>query len=260
MKNSDEQFYYEITEKEHIWKGEGIQYLINFIRGKALKGHFRVLEIGCGIAGVVPYLPANVEYVGTDVSDFALARARNMYPEASVNFINASADALPFKDSSFDLVLAFNVIEHCRQPKVVLNEVLRVIRSGGSGFFTGPNLDFPFSLPNGVRHRGGLYKTGLVIVRIFDYILRIFGYFKFRTIPINFTEATGRFEKPDDDLRYLCSSYEIIEYLKRKGAKIGYINPFIEGRGLMVKFKKIITNIPAMRYYGRPLTFMFQKM
>ncbi len=260
MKNRNEPFYYEITKKEHVWTGKDVQSVVDRIKNRASSGHLNILEIGCGIAGIVPYLPADVDYVGVDVSDFAIKKARTLYQEANVKFVNASTDALPFKDSSFDFVIAFNVIEHCRRPKIVLNEVLRVLRRGGEGAFTGPNLDLPVSLPNGVRHRNWPYKIYLIIVRFFDYICRIFGYLKFRTIPVNFTEATGRFEKPDDDLRYLCSSYEVIEYLKRNGANILYVNPFAEGQGWKTKLKKIITYLPCMKYYGRGLMFMFQKI
>lgn len=258
MIHQDENFYYDITEKDYLWKSEYMEKVVDNTKAVIKGGSAKVLEIGCGIAGIVPHLPQGVEYVGTDVSELALERVRKIHHGSNVKFLVASADELPFQDSSFDFVLAFNVIEHCRQPKKALDEILRVLRRGGGIAITGPNLDFPLSISNGIRHRNLLYKNYTRFLRCLDYIGRVFGYLKFRTIAENFTEATGRYQKPDDDLRYFCSSYEVIEYLKRRGASILYINK-LEGSTRKTRAKKLMTYFPGMRYYGRALSVILLK-
>jgi len=44
------------------------------------------LEIGCGIATIVPHLPHSIEYAGIDISDVALNRAVDKYafPNGSI--------------------------------------------------------------------------------------------------------------------------------------------------------------------------------
>lgn len=42
-----------------------------------------------------------------------------------------SATALPFADGSFDVVAAFDVLEHCRPESLALAEMTRVLRPGG---------------------------------------------------------------------------------------------------------------------------------
>ena len=42
------------------------------------------------------------------------------------------AHALPFRDSSFDRVFAFNVFEHLRDPARAAREILRVLKPGGA--------------------------------------------------------------------------------------------------------------------------------
>jgi len=43
-----------------------------------------------------------------------------------LDFVNASAELLPFPDKTFDLVIATEVIEHVMDPKAFANEVVRV--------------------------------------------------------------------------------------------------------------------------------------
>ncbi|MFL6582931.1 MAG: class I SAM-dependent methyltransferase [Chthoniobacterales bacterium] len=42
------------------------------------------------------------------------------------------AHHLPFRDAAFDRVFAFNVFEHLREPRRAANEILRVLKPGGS--------------------------------------------------------------------------------------------------------------------------------
>lgn len=46
-------------------------------------------------------------------------------------YVCASADALPFRDGSFDVVGSFDVLEHLPQDDVALREQARVTRNGG---------------------------------------------------------------------------------------------------------------------------------
>jgi SAM-dependent methyltransferase len=257
--HQDEKFYYELTEKDYFWQSSEIQGVIKHVREAAEEGLGRVIEIGCGIAAIIPYLPSSIEYTGTDVSEFALHRAKELHARDNAKFLHAQADQLPFADGYFDFALAFNVIEHCRQPKAALDELYRVIRPGGGVFITGPNLDLPFSISNGIRHRSALYKNWIRFLRSLDYLGRMFGYLKFRIVPQNITEATGRYEKPDDDLRYYCSAYEVVEYLKRKGARLVYINQLNTAPGLKGRLKKFMTRLPGMKYYGRGLSVILKK-
>jgi len=251
----DENFYYDITEKEEYWKGEDMQQVIDSI---AKSPNRKILEVGCGIADILRFLPKDIEYTGTDISELALERAQARHKDTNAKFSYASAEDLPFVDSAFDFVLMFNAIEHCRDPKKALNEIFRVLRPKGKLVLTGPNLDLPFSISHGIRHKNRWYKNYIRLLRTFDYAGRVFGFLKFRTIPMNFTEATGRYEKPDDDLRYFCSAYEVIEYLKRLGAEVTYINK-LQGQGLKFKVKKLITHLPGMRYYGKALSVILIK-
>jgi SAM-dependent methyltransferase len=71
-------------------------------------------------------------------------------PPASerLRLLKASATSLPFKDQSFDIVAAYQVLEHISEPKQALAEMLRVLKPGGMLCVVGPNL---LSVSNSVQ-------------------------------------------------------------------------------------------------------------
>ena len=57
--------------------------------------------------------------------------------------IQSSADALPIGDSQIDFIICDSVLEHVYDPNKVVNEIFRVLKPGGSGYFV-----VPFSYKN----------------------------------------------------------------------------------------------------------------
>jgi protein-L-isoaspartate(D-aspartate) O-methyltransferase len=90
----------------------------------------RVLDVGCGkgyllhdLTLVVP----GVEVVGLDISEYAI---RNAKPEVQARLQRGNANALPFLDDSFDLVVSINTLHnlHCYDLDSALREIERVGR------------------------------------------------------------------------------------------------------------------------------------
>ncbi len=89
----------------------------------------RVLEIGCGTGRLLERLANRCEEAtGVDLSPGMLLAAR----EKGLNVLEASAEALPFEESSFDLVYSFKVLAHVREIIEAVHEAVRVTRPGGS--------------------------------------------------------------------------------------------------------------------------------
>ena len=44
-------------------------------------------------------------------------------------FVKADAHNLPFKDKSFDIAVCFEVLEHCKRPELVLQEIARCTKN-----------------------------------------------------------------------------------------------------------------------------------
>lgn len=92
-----------------------------------------VLEIGCGdavlLGAVIAALPARpARVVGLDLAAGRLQRARERL--GTGGFACASADALPLRTASFDLVICAEVLEHLLDPAAALREMVRVARPG----------------------------------------------------------------------------------------------------------------------------------
>lgn len=108
----------------------------------------KVLEIGSG-GGVTHIVWSNayridgwgVEPEGEGFGDTAsiardLIRANGL---DTSRIVNATGEALPFPDASFDIVYSTNVLEHTNDPAQVLREAVRVLKPGGTLQIVCPN-------------------------------------------------------------------------------------------------------------------------
>jgi ubiquinone/menaquinone biosynthesis C-methylase UbiE len=101
------------------------------------------LDIGCGAGYGTAELAHHAQAVfGIDVADDALRYARTHYTLPHAHFVRASAAALPFGDGSFDVVTAFEVIEHLSDWRALLAEARRALRRDGVFFVSTPNKSY----------------------------------------------------------------------------------------------------------------------
>src|SRR5579872_1585437 len=100
----------------------------------------RVLDAGCGAGyGSAELAHAAQSVVGIDVGPEAIEFARENYRLPNLTFEQGSCIALPHPDGSFDLVVAFEVIEHLEQWRELLLETRRVLAPGGQFIVSTPN-------------------------------------------------------------------------------------------------------------------------
>jgi SAM-dependent methyltransferase len=110
-----------------------------------------LLDLGCGaglVADGLDHLP--VRYVGLDFGGHHIRFAADKPRESalSASFVQGDAEALPFPDSTFDVVVWSEVIEHLMRPELAVWEVARVLRPGGIVVMTTNNAsEMPLRLP-----------------------------------------------------------------------------------------------------------------
>jgi SAM-dependent methyltransferase len=99
-----------------------------------------VLDAGCGAGyGSAELAEAASSVVGVDVAPEAIGFAAEHYQLPNLRFEQASCTALPYSDGAFDLVVAFEVIEHLADWRTFLAEVRRVLAPNGQLVVSTPN-------------------------------------------------------------------------------------------------------------------------
>lgn len=96
-----------------------------------------VLEVGCGGGHVLERF-AGMHRTGIDLSETMIARSRRRLGDG-VTLLRASAEQLPFDAHRFQVVLCTEVLEHTRDPGLVLRELMRVASPEGRVVVSIPN-------------------------------------------------------------------------------------------------------------------------
>ena len=107
------------------------QHWIPWLRQEAGEGA-RWLDLGCAYGFLVQEArDAGFQAFGLDASHYALTQARAHAGAAAGRVLQGHAESLPFADRSFDVVSAFDLLEHVPVPELLLREVSRILRPGG---------------------------------------------------------------------------------------------------------------------------------
>lgn len=87
-----------------------------------------ILDIGCGTGYITKKIKdsLDVEIVGCDINTNRLSIASKLFGE---ELVTADITELPFKDSSFDAVIALEIIEHLNDVNAAISEIKRVSKN-----------------------------------------------------------------------------------------------------------------------------------
>ena len=97
----------------------------------------RILELGCGDGTLwtdnLSLIPEDISITLSDISSGMLRDARRAIGSSDTRFAFRAFDCkkIPYKDESFDLVIANHVLFYCDDIPAVLKEIRRVLSPGG---------------------------------------------------------------------------------------------------------------------------------
>ena len=139
------------------WLGDAFSFLYDFIMkrsifpkkfGGDMSKHYeilkeqlqgvhgkKVLELASGSGSAVNFLPNDNQYIGTDISPGLLKKAVKNFRNAgfkNAEFYVVNAEALPFNDNYFDIVLCILSLNFFNDIEKVFNEIKRVSNKGAN--------------------------------------------------------------------------------------------------------------------------------
>jgi SAM-dependent methyltransferase len=115
----------------------------------------RILDVGCGTGANLIMLSKYGDAEGVDVSEDALSFCR----ERGLDKVRLGAgEELPHEDGTFDLVTAFDVVEHMDDDLAGLSEMHRVLRPGGRVLLFVPTFMFLWGLQDEVSNHRRRYR------------------------------------------------------------------------------------------------------
>ena len=103
-----------------------------------LTGEERALDVGAGAGAFAFALAPRVRSViAVEIDEELAARARADAP-ANVEVLTGDGEHLPFDDFSFDISGSLRTLHHTRRPELVVAELARVTKPGGTSLIADP--------------------------------------------------------------------------------------------------------------------------
>ena len=141
-------------EPSYVWRS-GQERRLELIRRYVKLEDARILDVGAGIGTYVRRFRAFSPHVyGIDVEVKRLVEGSKSVPR----LLAAAAERLPFRDSSFDVLVFNEVIEHVADDRRTIEDALRVCKAGGHIVIYAPNRLYPFET-HGIYWKGA-YRFG----------------------------------------------------------------------------------------------------
>lgn len=122
----------------------------------------KVADLGCGGGYNIRRMlemSAKAKFIGLDISDESVKKAQKVNKAEigkRVKIIKGSAEKLPFKDNSIDLITAFETVFFWKKPEKAFREIYRSLVNGGCfaviNNYGDPNVDWEKKVPCMTRY------------------------------------------------------------------------------------------------------------
>jgi SAM-dependent methyltransferase len=174
-------FFASLAELEegNFWF-ESRNRLLTWALGRYFPNTESFLEIGCGTGFVLSGIRRefqDIKLFGSDIFSEGFAYAKDRVPEAT--FFQMDARNIPF-ENEFDVIGAFDVIEHIEEDEIVLSSIFRAVKSEGGIILTVPQHRWLWSKNDEIachkrRYSGKelaekVEKAGFHVVRLTSFV------------------------------------------------------------------------------------------
>jgi len=180
----DQEFYSEYSQIEdrHWWFRGRREIFTRLLAPLADGPRLRILDIGFGTGAMLVFLARYGSVVGMDMSVEAIRFART---RCNLPMLLGDITQIPLETASFDLVTAFDIIEHVDDDAAAIKELARVCRPGGHTLLTVPAFQFLWGNQDVVSHHRRRYTLAQFeqLVRAAGFVPRRLSYFNALLFP-----------------------------------------------------------------------------
>ncbi len=152
-------------EEGHFWF-EARNRLILWAARRYFPGVRKLLEIGCGTGFVLKHFEVHlpgVKLYGSDLLVEGLSFAANRIPRATL--LQMDARDMPYAQE-FDMIGAFDVIEHIEEDELVLSQMYNAVKPGGGILITVPQHRFLWSIVDDLSYHKRRYTRDELIEKV----------------------------------------------------------------------------------------------
>jgi len=221
-------FSYEEGNWWYKGRRELITDMIRRVHPASSKAALRILDVGCGTGLNSKSFERFGHVSGLDMSEEALKFCKL---RGRTDLIRGSADSLPVKDGTIDIVCALDVLEHIEDDFSAMQELNRVLKPGGFLVLTVPAFMFLWSSHDEVLHHKRRYtrKNLLQNLKISGFTINKSTYWNFFLFPAVASIRLIRKKKSAtvvrDDIADLHNFLIIILALENKLIRLGISFP-----------------------------------
>lgn len=150
-------------ERDHWWFiGRRRCYFPILDRFLPARSGLRILDVGCGMGGMLPELARFGRVIGIDSDRRSVEICRE---RGFANSFQGGAMQIPARSESADLVTFFDCIEHLPDDRAALADAFRVLAPGGTLFVSVPAYQFLYSNNDRVAHHFRRYTRGDLVAK-----------------------------------------------------------------------------------------------
>lgn len=182
--------YYEL-ERNHWWFRARSEVLESQIKRIANGNKLKILNIGTATGAGSEMLSRYGEVTSVEFDSECVKFLRG---NLKMEVTEASILELPYTENEFDLVCAFDVIEHVEEDQLAAQEMLRVCKNKGTIFCTVPAYNFLWSKHDEVNHHKRRYTASTFNHLFVGSKIIYSGYFNtLLFLPVTFIRISSRF-------------------------------------------------------------------
>ena len=159
MEDAVYQEFLELEQRHWWFRGRRAIFISLLDRhlGRAPDSGRMLMDLGCGVGGMIQPLAEYGTVIGTDVT---LRGLEHCADRGFSRLVACTGHEGCFADASLDCITAFDALEHIEDDVGAMREIERILKPGGWFIASGPAYQFLYAQQDRVTHHVRRYTVG----------------------------------------------------------------------------------------------------